>query len=247
MNGSRENTVTARSKTLRLPWKALAAGLLVGGLLLGGRLLPVADWLKAFNTWVAGLGPWGFVVFVGAYVAATVFFLPGSILTLGAGFIFGVFKGTLAVSAGSTLGAAAAFLVSRYLARDAVGRKLAGSDKFQAVDRAIGRQGAKIVLLLRLSPVFPFNALNYLLGLTAVRFWAYAGASWLGMLPGTLLYVYLGYAGRAGLEAAAGQNAGGGMWRLVYMAAGLLATLAVTVYVTRLARQALRSLEKSPS
>lgn len=213
--------------------------LIVGAVVLLARLLPIADWLKAFNEWVAGVGPLGVVVFVAAYILAAVLFLPGSALTLGAGFVFGVVKGMAVVSLASTLGAAAAFLVSRHLARGYVSRRLAGSKKFQAVDRAIGRQGAKIVLLLRLSPVFPYNALNYLLGLTAVNFWPYVLASWVGMLPGTLLYVYLGHAGRTGLEAAS-TGAGDNWLRLAYLGIGLLATLAVTIYVTRIARRELR-------
>lgn len=226
------------------PWKPALGAILLVALIIGGRLFPIAEWLTAFNAWVAGLGPWGFVVFVVAYIIATVFFLPGSVLTLGAGFIFGVATGTATVSLGSTLGAAAAFLISRYAARDAVKNRLGTSATFQAVDRAIEREGARIVLLTRLSPIFPFNALNYLLGLTSVRFWPYVGASWLGMLPGTVLYVYLGYAGRTGLEVAAGSHSGGGL-RTAYMVGGLLATLAVTVYVTKLARKELHKAASS--
>jgi len=94
-------------------------------------------------------------------VAATVLFLPGSILTLGAGVVFGVVKGALIVSVSATLGATATFLVGRYVARDAIARKIDGNPRFKAIDQAVAREGWKIVGLTRLSPVFPFNLLNY--------------------------------------------------------------------------------------
>ncbi len=220
-------------------WKLVIGVLLVIGLIIASRVFPVGDWLKSFNDWMAGLGTLGIVIFVAVYVLAAVLFLPGSVLTLGAGFAFGVAKGFVAVSVGATLGAAAAFLIARHFARDSVSRKFGANASFSAVDRAVGREGAKIVFLLRLSPIFPFNVLNYLLGLTSVGFWPYAFASWAGMLPGTLLYVYLGYAGRAGLAAASGETDGSTL-KYVYLGAGLLATLAVTIHVTRLARRALK-------
>lgn len=199
--------------------------------------LPVGPWLRQFNDWVASAGAWGYVVFIAVYIVAAVLFAPGSILTLGAGFAFGIGWGMVAVSIASTLGAATAFLIARYLAREWVERKLAKGEKFRKVDQAVSEQGWKIVALLRLSPIFPYNALNYLLGLTGIRFWHFFFASWLGMLPGTLLYVYLGYVGKASLEAAATEETN--LLRLVYLGLGLVATLAVTIYVTRLARRAL--------
>jgi uncharacterized membrane protein YdjX (TVP38/TMEM64 family) len=235
-HASDTNTPPAKSG-----WPKLALlAMVIIALVLGGRFLPIASWLEAFNGWVGGLGTAGLIVFVAVYVVAAVLFVPGSALTLGAGFVFGVAKGFVAVSIGATLGAAAAFLVSRHFARDLVSRRLAKSANFQAVDRAIGREGAKIVLLLRLSPVFPYNVMNYLLGLTSVRFWPYTFASWLGMLPATLLYVYLGHAGRAGLEAARSGADADQMLRFIYLGAGILATLTVTIYVTRLARRELK-------
>ncbi len=141
---------------------------------------------------IAGLGPWGPVMFVLLYIVATVFFLPGSILTLGAGFVFGVIKGAILVSIAATLGATAAFLVGRYLARDWVAKKIEGNVRFKAIDEAVAREGWKIVGLTRLSPVFPFNLLNYAFGLTRVSLRDYFFASWIGMMPGTLMYVYLG-------------------------------------------------------
>jgi uncharacterized membrane protein YdjX (TVP38/TMEM64 family) len=195
--------------------------------------------LPQFAAWVDGLGVWGPVVFVAGYAAATVAFVPGSLLTLAGGAIFGLGWGTLYVFAGATLGALGAFLVARYVARAAIERKVADMPRFTAIDRAIGREGRKIVFLLRLSPVFPFVLLNYALGLTRVRFLDYAVAS-IGMLPGTLLYVYSGkLAGDVATVAGDGAAAerGAGYW--VVMGLGLLATLAVTTVVTRIARRAL--------
>ncbi|MEO6055962.1 MAG: VTT domain-containing protein, partial [Gemmatimonadales bacterium] len=135
----------------------------VAVLVLAGR--KAGALIPAFSTWVDGLGVWGPVAFVAGYAVAVVAFVPGSLLTLAAGAIFGVVKGTAFVLIAATLGASAAFLVSRYLARGFVERRLEGNERFAAIDRAIGSEGRKIVFLLRLSPVFPFNLLNYALGL----------------------------------------------------------------------------------
>jgi len=192
-----------------------------------------------FARWVESLGAWGPVAFVAGYAAAAVAFVPGSLLTLAGGAIFGVARGTALVFAGAVLGSAAAFLVARYVARGRIERRLAGSPRFAAIDRAVAAEGRKIVFLLRLSPVFPFNLLNYALGLTRVRFVDYLVAS-LGMLPGTLLYVYYGkLAGDvAALAGGAAVTRDARYWTL--LGAGLAATVAVTAYVTRLARRALR-------
>lgn len=189
--------------------------------------------------WISGLGTAGALVFVLVYMAATVLFLPGMILTLGAGFLYGVGVGAVVVSVGSTIGATLAFVIGRYLARDWVAGKVSGSETFDAIDRAIGREGWKIVGLLRLSPVFPFNLLNYALGLTKVRLKHYFLASWIGMLPGTIMYVYIGsIAANLAALGAGRESRTSGEWALYVL--GLLATIAVTVYVTRIARKALR-------
>jgi uncharacterized membrane protein YdjX (TVP38/TMEM64 family) len=202
-------------------------------------LLPVKEWLLVFLDWSRGLGFWGLVALAGLYVVACVFLLPGSIITLGAGFTFGLMRGLLAVMAGSVLGAAAAFLLGRTVARHWVERKVSTNRVFRAVDEAVGREGFKIVLLTRLSPIFPFNLLNYAFGVTKVSFRDYFLASWLGMFPGTVMYVYLGTAAQSLAELAAG-GADGGTAERVLLAVGLLATVAVTVVITRIARRALR-------
>ncbi|KAI8471588.1 MAG: snare associated Golgi protein-domain-containing protein [Monoraphidium minutum] len=181
------------------------------------------------------LGP---LIFVGAYAGATVLLFPASLLTLGAGYLFGPLAGTALVSLASTTGATLAFLVSRYLARPLVEERLRAYPKFGAVDAAISREGAKVVLLLRLSPLFPFNLLNYFLGVTQISLLPYVAASWLGMLPGTFAYVFLGSAGKEAGEAAAGGGAGGAKWALYVV--GAVATVLVTRVVSQAAARALQ-------
>jgi uncharacterized membrane protein YdjX (TVP38/TMEM64 family) len=209
----------------------------VAGLILAGR--QAGAYVPRFAQWVEGLGVWGPVVFILGYAVAAVAFIPGSLLTLAAGAIFGLAKGTVYTLIGATLGASAAFLVARYGARGAIERRIAGNPRFAAIDRAVGREGFKIVALLRLSPVFPFNLLNYALGLTKVSFWQYAAAS-IAMLPGTLLYVYYGKAAGslAALAGGAKTEKGPGDW--IVLGLGLVATIAVTTFVTRLAGKTLR-------
>ncbi|MEA2599029.1 MAG: hypothetical protein QOF89_21 [Acidobacteriota bacterium] len=218
---------------------AIVAGLTLAGQQAGGVVI-------RFAGWVNGLGVWGPVVFILGYALATVLFLPGSLLTLASGAIFGLVKGTIYSLIGATLGASAAFLVARYLARGAIERKIGGNAKFAAIDKAVGREGFKIVSLLRLSPAFPFNLLNYALGLTKVRFLPYLAAC-AAMLPGTLLYVYYGKAlgSLAALASGAKTQKGPEFW--AFLGIGLLATVVVTTFVTRLAGKALRQQIDEPA
>jgi uncharacterized membrane protein YdjX (TVP38/TMEM64 family) len=212
----------------------------IGALLVAGRQPGVREALLSSLRWVEGLGAAGAAVYVALYVVACVLFIPGSLLGLGAGAIYGVARGAALVSLASTLGAAAAFLLGRYLARGWVASRIAGNPRFAAIDAAVGREGWKIVLLTRLSPVFPFNLLNYAYGLTRVSLRGYVLASWVGMFPGTLLYVYLGsLAGRLAGIGTAAEGATGVRWALTVL--GLGATAAVTLFVARLARRALAS------
>ncbi|HEV2854009.1 MAG TPA: TVP38/TMEM64 family protein [Thermoanaerobaculia bacterium] len=211
---------------------ALGVGLYLGGQQAGGVVI-------RFAGWVNGLGVWGPVVFILGYAVATVAFLPGSLLTLASGAIFGLVKGTVYSLIGATLGASAAFLVARYGARRRIERRIAGNPKFAAIDKAVGREGFKIVALLRLSPAFPFNLLNYALGLTRVRFLPYLAAC-AAMLPGTLLYVYYGKAAGSLAAVASGARTEKGPGSWIVLGLGLVATLVVTAFVTRLAGKALR-------
>ncbi len=231
-------TSSRRKVVLRFTVLALVAVAILAGIL----LLPVRQYLVGALEWTQGLGAWGPIFVALFYIVASVFLLPGSVLTLGAGFLFGVPVGLLSVWTGATLGACAAFLVGRTLARDWVARKVSGNPKFAAVDEAVGREGFKIVLLLRLSPVLPFNFLNYALGLTRVSFWQYALASLIGMLPGGLMYVYFGSAARSLADVAAGKVEGGWAGQ-VFFWVGLVATVVVAGFVTRLARRSLREAE----
>jgi len=216
--------------------RALAAIAALGALLLLGRLAGAQ--IPRFAAWVDGLGALGPAVFVAGYAAAVVAFAPASLLTLAAGAIFGVARGTAYVFVAATLGACLAFLAARHGARALVERRIAADPRFAAIDRAIGREGRRIVLLLRLSPAFPFNLLNYALGLTSVRFADYALAC-IGMLPGTLAYVYLGSLLGGVAAAASGAAPQRGPVQQALFALGLVATLAATWLVTRTARRAL--------
>jgi uncharacterized membrane protein YdjX (TVP38/TMEM64 family) len=194
--------------------------------------------VSSFAQWVNGLGAWGPAAFIAGYALAVAAFVPGSLLTLAGGAVFGVAAGTAYVFCAAVLGSSLGFLISRHLARSAIERRLAGNEKFAAIDRAVGRQGRWIVFLLRLSPVFPFSLLNYALGLTSVRFVDYLAAS-VGMLPGTLLYVYSGKAVGDVAALAGGAAPQRGALGYALLALGLAATAAVTVLVTRIARRAL--------
>ncbi len=219
-------------------FKILLVAVVVGGIALAADYFNLQELLRGVLAWISGIGPFGLLIFIVLYVLACVLLLPGSILTLGAGAVFGLVQGFIAVSIGATLGATCAFLVGRYLARNWVAKRIAGNAKFKAVDEAVGREGWKIVLLTRLSPVFPFNLLNYSYGLTNVSLRHYFVASWLGMIPGTMMYVYLGsIAGDIASLGAGNATRTEAEW--VLYGVGLLATIVVTVFVTRMARKAL--------
>lgn len=202
------------------------------------KKLGIQDSLRRTLDWISGLGAWGPLAFIVTYVLACVLFIPGSVLTLGAGLLFGVVKGAVYVSIAATLGATAAFLVGRYAARGWVSKRTHGNAKFKAIDDAVAKEGWKIVGLTRLSPVFPFNLLNYAFGLTKVKLRDYFLASWIGMMPGTVMYVYIGsLAGSLATLGTGGRSRTPGEWALYGV--GLIATVAVSIYVTRVARKAL--------
>ncbi|TAF06853.1 MAG: TVP38/TMEM64 family protein [Nostocales cyanobacterium] len=188
--------------------------------------------------WIDSLGTVGAIAFIAIYIIATIAFLPGSILTLGAGVVFGVAWGSLYVFLGATLGATAAFLIGRYLARNWVNSKIADHKKFAAIDNAVGREGLKIVLLTRLSPIFPFNLLNYAFGVTAVSLKDYF-LGCVGMIPGTIMYVYIGsLAGNLALIGTENQPTNPTLTWIIRIV-GFIATVAVTIYVTKIAKKAL--------
>lgn len=232
----REDSGSKRNAGLR---KLVALAIVIVALFVAFRFLPLGEYLGAFFEFVRSLGVWGPVVLAVVYIIATVFMFPGSILSLGAGFTFGLVKGVLAVMVGSVMGALAAFLLGRTVARDFVEQKASENPKFAAIDRAVEREGFKIVLLTRLSPVFPFNLLNYLFSITKVRTRDYFFATWIGMIPGIIMYVYLGAAAKNLAQILSG-NVEGGLVQKALLGVGLVATILVTVYLTRLAREALK-------
>ncbi len=210
----------------------------VAGLLAAAWWLPVAAWTTRLAEQARGTGAVGVVVFVAAYVVSTVALLPGSILTLAAGFVYGPVWGLAVASPASVAGATCAFLLGRTLLRDWAAKKVRNSPRARAIDAATEHEGFKLVLLLRLSPLFPFNLLNYVLSLTRVRTGTYVLASFLGMLPGTAMYVYLGSLAPAAAEFSSASR-GGGATRTTLYVVGLVATAAVVVIGTRAARRAL--------
>jgi uncharacterized membrane protein YdjX (TVP38/TMEM64 family) len=206
----------------------------VVAVVVAARFLPVDRWAEWLIAKEHGAGAWGTVGFAAAYVVAPLLLLPGSLLTLGAGFLYGRLWGTLLVSPASVLAAAIAFLLGRTALRRRVERRIATDSRLRAIDAAVAENGFRVVFLLRLSPVVPFSLLNYALGATHVRFWTYVAASFLGMLPGTFLYVSLG---AVATSAAQLRGAHGGLLPLI---AGLAATVAVVVLLTLIGRRALR-------
>jgi uncharacterized membrane protein YdjX (TVP38/TMEM64 family) len=226
-----------KADTLRVVALLLLIAAAVAGLIVLSVNEPLrealGEYLGRFRDWT-----WGPVIFAAAYAVACVV-IPASIMTLAAGSLFGVVVGTIVVSLASITGASIAFWLGRTLARGLIEKRLAGNSRFHALDQAVAAGGFKIVLLTRLSPLFPFVLLNYAFGLTKVRFRDYILASWIGMLPGTVMYVYLGSTVTELAKVATGKVEGGPAQRVLFFV-GLAATIVVTVYVTRLARRALR-------
>jgi uncharacterized membrane protein YdjX (TVP38/TMEM64 family) len=212
-----------------------------------GWFLPVADWIIHLAELARQAGAAGVAMFIAVYIVSTVALLPGSLLTLAAGFAYGPLWGLAVASPASVAGATAAFLLGRTLLRERAERVAGRSPRLRAIDAAVAREGFKLVVLLRLSPLFPFNALNYALSLTPVSLGTYVLASFIGMLPATALYVYLGSLAPAAAELSSAAEGGGGSRTTLYVA-GLLATIAVVVIGARAARRALAvNLEDSSS
>lgn len=256
-----ETTTSTGSNLLRIVGGVVLLVLLVAT----ARMLPVGEYLDDILVWLQGVGLAGAIVFGVLYVAATVAFIPASVLTLGAGYAFGVLWGTVLVSIASTAGAALAFVIGRYFARDWVRDKIAARPTFQAIDNALERDDFKVVFLLRLVPLLPFNALNYGFGVSGVRFWRYVVASWVGMIPGTIMYVYFGSLAEKVTRLAAGApeaqlpvwavgetlqrafagDVGGGVLQNLFYWLGLVATVAVVTLITRRAKKELDRLTET--
>ena len=182
-----------------LLWKIIAVLCVAVALLFAAQRLPLFAWLRSLQGWFAQLGFAGILVFALSYAVAAIAFIPCMPWTIAAGIFFGFTRGLLAVLIGSTLGAAGCFLLARAIGREAIAEKLRRNQKFSLIDHAIGREGWKIVILLRMMPV-PFGMSNYFYGLTAITFWHYMIATWIGMIYGNVVFVYLGAVGKRGLE-----------------------------------------------
>ncbi|HEX8171657.1 MAG TPA: TVP38/TMEM64 family protein [Thermoanaerobaculia bacterium] len=211
----------------------LAAALLVA-FILAVRLLPLGAWVAQFQTWVRSIGVLGYVVYVLVYVLFCLLFLPASPLTFGAGAAFGFVGGTIVVIVGATCGAAASFLLARTSMRKRIESMTAQNAKFRALDRAISREGAKIVFLVRLAPVFPFAYINFAFGLTGIRFLPYLAATFLGIIPATVAFVWIS---AAAARAATSELS---TTRLIINIAGVVVAIVVVVFVTRIATRAIR-------
>lgn len=187
---------------------------------------------------VEASGPMGPVLFVLAYVGASVTFVPASMFTMAAGALFGLLPGVALVMLAAVLGASACFAIARGAGRGLVERRLGRDRRVAAIDRAVGARGFTVVFLLRLTPVLPFSPLNYGLGLTRVRYRDFLAGS-VGMVPAVFMYVSAGAAAGELLAVVAGTRPPHDASWYALTGLGLLATVAVTVYVTRLARGAL--------
>jgi len=218
--------------------KYVGIAVVVAALIASTQFIDIQGVLTSALNWINNLGPLAAIVFMVIYMVATVLFVPASILTLGAGVVFGVIKGSLYVYIAASIGASLAFLVGRYIARGWVEKQIEGNQRFKAIDQAVAEEGMKIVLLTRLSPIFPFNLLNYAYGLTKVTFRDYVVGT-LGILPGTIMFVYVGSLAKnlATLGSQDVSAPSGIQWAIRII--GFIATVAVTVYVTKIARKAL--------
>lgn len=219
-----------------IPWNLI---LPIAGLILvfaAWFLLPLQNFLEFFTGWVDSLGALGFLMFGAAYIVATIVLIPAALLTLAAGLTYG-FWGYPLVLICATAGASIAFLIARLFFRERVEEQFSDNEKFQAIDGAIKEQGWKVVALMRLSPLFPFNLQNYLYGATDISFVHHGLATLLGIIPGSLMYVYFGSAGNAAITGS--QSEGDSTLRWIMFALGLLATIAITFLITRKAKSKL--------
>jgi uncharacterized membrane protein YdjX (TVP38/TMEM64 family) len=208
----------------------------ISALFVAWFLFPLKEWIESFSDWVEGLGFWGGVIYAAFYAIATVLLVPGAPLTVAAGLVFGLAAGFPVVLVGATIGAALAFLAARYLVRQKVREMVDERPRLKAVDRAVTEEGWKIVAMVRLTPIIPFNVQNYFFGLTEINFWHYVAATAVGIVPGVLLYLYLGAIGGATLGG--GEEFGPLQWS--FFGAGLVITIVAVWLVTRKAKAKLK-------
>ena len=213
--------------------------LIFAGIISALIFLPIERWLIHVLEWTKGMGLWGPVIVACLYAVGAILFLPGSFMTMAAGFLFKVVLGTITVSVGSTIGACAAFMIARTFGRKWIAARIVKSRQFTAFDHAVKFHAFKIIILTRLSPAFPYNMLNYAFGLTKIEFWKYALGSWVAMIPPTIMYTYFGSGLRSLTEAASGHVEKSSAERIFFWS-GLVITVAATVFIANLARKALQ-------
>ena len=217
----------------------LAGGILLAALALWWAGRELAPRLLTIIAGIRDEGPAAPIGFILIYALAVVALIPASLLTIAGGAVFGIARGAIYALVGATLGSTAAFLLGRYAFRGVVERRLASMPRFTAVERAVSAQGLRIVFLLRLSPVVPFNFLNYALGLTTISVWDFVLAS-IGTIPGAIVYAYAGSVTGEALALAGQARVPRNASYYAILVGGLVATVAATLVVTRTARRALR-------
>ena len=232
----------ARSPVLHLVGLLVIAGLLVWLC----QIYPVLDWIIALQEWMAQQGVTGVLLYPMFYAICNVLLLPAGILSVGGGFFFGLWWGFLLVLVGNLLGAALAFMLTRKLARKWIGKKLLARRKWFELDLAIEREGWKIVLLSQLNPLFPTSLLNYLSGLTSMRFRQCMLWIALGQAPGLFLYAYFGTLGQLGVNLLRGESDPATHEYFIWFG-GLVLSAAVTVMLGRVAFRLLREAEERAS
>ena len=222
----------------RVALRVALAVLLLAALALICRLLPLSAGIARFQGWLRGFGALGWLIFAVAYALACVLLIPASILTLAAGAIYGVAVGSAVVLAGATGGATASFLLARSVLRERVAAWVRGKPRLDALDRAVGKEGPKIVLLVRLTPVVPFTYVNYVFGLTRIGLAPYVAATFLGMIPATIAFVYVG---AAAAGAATAGSSGVHHARTIIQIAGAVFAVVATAFLSRVAARAIRN------
>jgi uncharacterized membrane protein YdjX (TVP38/TMEM64 family) len=215
-------------------WIALAA--LLFTVPLGWQFLPVREWILSMEAWIGRLGAWGILIFAMVYVGIVILMMPAEIMSIAAGLIFGLWGIPLVIVSG-TIGATVAFLVSRYLVRAKVQEFTRRHDAFKAMDTVVKQEGWKLVALLRLNPLVPFNLQNYFFGATDIGLLPYVAATFFGIMPGSAAYVYLGTLG----QVAAGGNEAGGL-KMGLLGVGLVATVVLILIIGRQAKITLKNL-----
>lgn len=195
------------------------------------------DWLHSSQDYFVQRGWLGVLMFAGVVVIAQMFIAPMSPVAIGAGFGFGFGRGWIAITLGTAVGAAVNFLISRYVARGPVARRLEKNEKFRLIDAAIGREGWKIVFLLRFVPM-PFGLANYAYGLTAIPFWSYLLASVVAIVPANTFLVYLGHTAHAGLAVASGAEHPRHPGEYVLLGVGVIAAFFALRHISKVARAA---------